>query len=61
MRERPLAVAIAALINENKILLIKRLKGDYAGFLGLPGGKVEKDEHVSEAAKREILEEAGIS
>jgi len=41
-------------------LLIERRKGDYAGLLGLPGGKIEKSEHVSEAAVREIEEEAGI-
>lgn len=61
MNDLPLSVAISALIKENKILLIKRLKGDYAGLLGLPGGKVEKDEHLSCAAVREILEESGIN
>jgi 8-oxo-dGTP diphosphatase len=60
MKELPLAVAISALIKDNKILLVKRLRGDYIGFLGLPGGKVEKNEHLSEAATREILEESGI-
>ena len=42
MKELPLAVAISALIKDNKILLIKRLRGDYVGLLGLPGGKIEK-------------------
>ncbi|MCK5594374.1 MAG: NUDIX domain-containing protein [Candidatus Aenigmarchaeota archaeon] len=60
MKELPLAVAISALIKDNKILLIKRLRGDYVGLLGLPGGKIEKNEHISEAAVREILEESGI-
>ena len=60
MKELPLAVAISAVIKDNQILLIKRLRGDYAGLLGLPGGKVEKNEHLSEAATREILEESGI-
>lgn len=58
--ERPLAVAIAALIHEGAILLIKRKRGDYPGLWGLPGGKVERDEHLSEAATREIREESGI-
>jgi len=35
-------------------------RGDYVGLWGLPGGKVEKNEHLSEAAIREILEESGI-
>lgn len=60
MKDLPLAIAISALIKDNKILLIKRLRGDYVGLLGLPGGKIEKDEHISEAAVREILEESGI-
>jgi len=30
-------------------------------LLGLPGGKIEKAEHVSEAAVREIEEETGIT
>ncbi len=61
MRELPLSVAISALIHDNKILLIKRKKGDYIGLLGLPGGKVEMNEHLSEAAIREIQEESGIN
>ena len=60
MKELPLAVAISALIKDNKILLIKRIKGDYVGLLGLPGGKIEKNEHLSQAAVREIREESGI-
>lgn len=60
MKETPLAVAISVLIKDDKILLIKRIRGDYIGLLGLPGGKVEKDEHLSEAAIREIFEESGI-
>ena len=57
---RPLSVVIAVLIHQGKILLIHRRRGDYAGLWGLPGGKVEKDEHLSQAALREIAEETGI-
>jgi len=60
MKELPLAIVISALIKDNKILLLKRIKGDYIGLLGLPGGKIEKHEHVSDAAVREIFEESGI-
>ncbi len=59
-KDRPLAVAICALVKDGKILLIKRIKGDYMGLWGLPGGKVEKEEHLSDAAVREIREESGI-
>jgi len=58
--EKPLAVALAAVIKDNKILLIKRIKGDYIGLRALPGGKIEMDEHFADAARREVLEESGI-
>ena len=60
MKEHPLAIVISALIKDNKILLLERIKGDYIGLLGLPGGKIEKNERVSDAAVGEILEESGI-
>lgn len=60
MKELPLSVAISALIDNNRILLIKRVRGDYVGMFSLPGGKIEKHEHFSDAAMREIEEETGI-
>lgn len=60
-KELPLSIVICVLIHDNKILLIERIKGDYVGLLGLPGGKIEKNEHLHQAAKREIFEESGIS
>ncbi len=60
MREFPLPIAISVLMHDSNILLMERAKGDYVGLLGLPGGKVEKGEHVSDAAVREIFEETGI-
>lgn len=61
MKDLPLPIVISVLIKDNKILLIKRIKkGDYVGLLGMPGGKIEKNEHVSDAAIREMLEESGI-
>ena len=43
---------------DRKILLIKR--GDGGGW-ALPGGMVEAGEHVSQAAKRELGEEASVN
>ena len=60
MKEVPLAVVLATLVHDNKILLIQREKGYYIGLWSLPGGKIEKNEHISEAAVREIEEESGI-
>lgn len=42
IKEKPLAVVLSALIDNGKILLIKRRKGDYVSLWGLPGGKIEK-------------------
>ena len=60
MEELPLSIALAAVVQNNKILLIKRACGEYAGLWGLPGGKIEKHEHLSEAVIREVIEESGI-
>jgi len=58
--EKPLSVAVAAVVRDGKILMIRRERGDYTGYWALPGGKVEQGEHVSESAEREILEETGL-
>ena len=57
---KPLSVAVGAVVDNGKILMIKRERGDYSGFWALPGGKIEQGEHVSDAAIREVKEEASI-
>lgn len=58
-----LAVAVAIINPDNKILLMKRV--DYGNGHGLdwvyPGGTVEEGESLDAAARRETMEEAGIS
>lgn len=48
--------------HEGKILIVRRSKTDKtrAGVWELPGGGVDNDESLEEAAEREVLEEAGI-
>ncbi|MDY6777660.1 MAG: NUDIX domain-containing protein, partial [Candidatus Nanohaloarchaea archaeon] len=41
-------------------LLVERQRGDFTGYWGLPGGKIEHQEHPLQAAVREISEETGI-
>ena len=49
-------VVIGIITYEDKILLIKRERGDFIGLYGLPGGKVEECEHIDTAIQREINE-----
>lgn len=55
--------ATVAVINNNKILLLKRgISAPYnPGRYCLPGGKVEENEDLTYAASRELSEETGIS
>lgn len=48
------------LVNENKILLIKKSRGAYKGMFDLPGGSIEFGEKVEETLKREFIEETGV-
>ncbi len=53
--------AYGILIDNNKILLIKKKSGPYDGLLDLPGGTIENGEKPIEALKREFREEVGIN
>lgn len=44
---------------DNKILMIKENKNQFHGKWNYPAGKVEEFEKITEAAKRETLEETG--
>ena len=47
-------------IEDNKILLIKKVTGPYDGKLDLPGGSFEFGERPAGALKRELMEETGL-
>lgn len=53
-------VAIGIIKKGEEILLIKRERGNFKGFYGIPGGKVEEGEYIDEAVKREIREEVDL-
>ncbi len=52
-----------ALVVNNKVLIIRRYKGDtyLAGFYELPGGKMDPGETKEQALVREFAEETGLS
>ncbi|MBE6157098.1 MAG: NUDIX domain-containing protein [Firmicutes bacterium] len=52
--------AYGLILEDNQILLIKKVSGPYDGKLDLPGGTIEFGETPEVALKRELLEEVGI-
>ena len=58
----PIDVAVGILMKENgDVLLGQRPSGKpYAGYWEFPGGKVEPGESISDALRREFVEELGI-
>ncbi len=57
---KPILIVNCVIIDDNKILLIKRVKEHYVGYWGMPGGRIEFAEHVEKAAVREFKEETGF-
>jgi 8-oxo-dGTP diphosphatase len=50
----------AVIINDGKILLVRRGDDPFKGYWALPGGYVEWDESIEETVKREAEEETGL-
>ncbi|CAM3256277.1 NUDIX hydrolase [Paracoccus nototheniae] len=58
---RPVVAVLAVVIRDDQVLLVRRANPPDAGFWGFPGGKVEAGETLLAAAKRELLEETGVT
>lgn len=57
---KTIRVVAAIIEKEDKILIAKRLKGEFAGLWEFPGGKYEEGETGEQAIKREIEEEFDV-
>ncbi len=53
-------IVLTTVLNEKKILLIKRKHEPYKNKWAFPGGFVDVDETTETAAKRELKEETGL-
>lgn len=59
--QRPILAVSAAIIRDNRVLIVRRAKPPSEGLYTLPGGGVEAGEGLHEAIKREVMEETGIA
>lgn len=58
VRNAPCAAAV--IVRDGRVLLARRAREPFAGWWEVPGGFVERGEHPTEAAVREVREELGI-
>ncbi len=56
----PIAAALAVVIRNDEVLLVRRENPPDEGLWGFPGGKIEPGEKVANAAVRELREETGV-
>ena len=57
---QPLIGVGAVIIDQSKILVVKRANEPAKGLWSVPGGVVELGEHLHKALKREVKEETGL-
>lgn len=58
--KNPALTVDTIILEDNKVVLIKRLNNPYKDYWAIPGGFVEYGEKVEDAAVREAKEETGL-
>ncbi|NCN03620.1 MAG: NUDIX domain-containing protein [Candidatus Pacebacteria bacterium] len=59
-KPQQIGTVIILLNNKNQILLGKRKNAFKAGLYGLPGGRIDRGENLTDGAKRELREETNL-
>jgi 8-oxo-dGTP diphosphatase len=58
---RPFLAVSAAIVRDGRVLVVRRARAPANGLFSLPGGVVEAGETLTEAVKREVMEETAIT
>jgi 8-oxo-dGTP diphosphatase len=53
------SAVVACVDNAGRVLIVKQTSGPFSGAWLLPGGNVESNESLEDAARRELFEETG--
>ena len=58
--ERPIVGVGAIVVKDGSLLMVRRAKEPYEGRWSVPGGTLEHGEYLTDAVRREVLEETGV-
>lgn len=60
-QQHPVAAALAVVVRDGSVLLVRRIHTSDAGLWGFPGGWIDPDETIAQAAVRELFEETSVT